>query len=170
MAPIYALFTDTAAGIEHIRSQQWQDFFVEEFLEQLDHAQIPFYQTLCVRQWLFLVLDMGVVGLATVVSSMALHLRQTASSNGIGLALVNLISLSQGITIAMRTWAECETSCAAVSRVLDFAKSTPKEPAPIEGGGHLGENWPENGRIEFESMSTAVQYVNSFLKFYGYLN
>lgn len=158
MTPIYTLCTEVVSGIVHIRAFQWQHFIVADFGRYLDHAQIPHYQMLCLQQWLFLVLDMSVVGIATVVVSLALCLRDKASANGLGLALVNLITFSQGMSAAIRQGAECETSLGAVTRIHNFATSTPMEPPTGASDAKISKAWPEKGGIEFTDVSIRYKY------------
>lgn len=157
MASIYNLFTESASGMEHIRAFKWQTFFEAELIEQLDEAQIPYYQMLCIQQWLFLMLDLGVCGLAVVVISLALFLPHQSSANGIGLALVNMIAFSKAVSVGLRTWAECETSLSAVLRIQDFSRLTPQEPRP-KNGGDANRLWPTRGAIQFDELSMRFEY------------
>lgn len=155
-APLYTLFNDTTLGIQHIRAFQWSSFYEEEFIERLDYAQRPFYQMLSIQQWLFLVLDLGIFVLATVVVTLALHLREDSSVNGLGLALVSVMRMSEEMSLCLRHWADAETSIGAVSRVLDYEESTPKErqltPDDDDDDDAIDSCWPEEGRLKFSKV------------------
>ncbi|CEJ86129.1 hypothetical protein VHEMI04016 [[Torrubiella] hemipterigena] len=154
-APLYTLFNETASGIQHIRAFKWTSFYQEELIETLDYAQRPFYQMLSIQQWLFLVLDLGVCALATVAVALGLYIRETSSANGLGLALISFIALSVEISLCLRHWADAETSIGAVSRVLDYEESTPKErqlTPDDDDDDAIDSCWPEEGRLNFSKV------------------
>lgn len=157
-APLYTLFDETIAGIQHIRAFKWTSSFKEELVECLDHAQKPLYQMLCIQQWLYLVLDLGVCGLATFVVSLGLDLPGSSSAYGVGLSLVCMIDLSVEIALCFHHWAAAETAIGAVSRVLEFEKSTPQELVPDDD---VDPGWPERGWLKFSKVIAKYNAVDS---------
>lgn len=165
MTPIYNLFTETASGIEHIRAFKWQAEFEKKLMEKLDAAQVPHYQMLCIQQWLYLVLDLGVCGLATIILCLAFLIPEQSSSNGVGLALVNMITVSQSVANGLRIWVDYETSLGAISRTQEFARLTPQEPQP-KNGGDANRLCPTHGAIKFDKISIRFEYANFKKNFY----
>lgn len=149
--PLITLVNETMAGIEQIRTSQWTSVFKQDLLKKLDYSQKAFYAMNSIQQWLFLMLDMSVVVLATALVAIALHIPHSSSANGLGLALVNMIGMSMELGHAMRYWAEGETCLGAVTRTREFQITTPQE--PLNGTNMVQPSWPEQGEIEFNSVS-----------------
>ena len=63
-------------------------------LKLLDTSQKPFYLLYMIQQWLALVLDLVGLGLALVVTGLAVKLREVVSPGFTGVALVQLIGFN----------------------------------------------------------------------------
>jgi ATP-binding cassette, subfamily C (CFTR/MRP), member 1 len=129
-----------------------------------------------IQQWLTLVLDLVSMGLALIVTGLAVKLRDVVSPGFTGLALVQII----GFNIMLQSlviWCESqyrwysgfgniadgsvlgtllETSIGAVSRVKTFATDTPSEALPAEIV-LPPEDWPARGLIEFRGVSASYK-------------
>ena len=92
--------------------------------------------------------------LAVILMVLIVKLRHSVSSGYVGLALLNVIGFSQSLAWIIRQWTSLETSIGAVSRLKNFAGTTPDENL-------LGENqlvpdsWPSCGAIEFKDLSAS---------------
>lgn len=146
-SPLYTHFTETASGLATIRAFGWQSNFKEKNLIHLDASQKPYYLLFCIQRWLNLVLDLFVAGIAVVLVLMATELRHTASGASVGLALVNVVNLSQSLSALINSWTTLETSLGAISRLKAFVDSTPDEDEglKIQSPSSI---WPEKGRVE----------------------
>ncbi|KAI0201172.1 P-loop containing nucleoside triphosphate hydrolase protein [Astrocystis sublimbata] len=112
----------------------------------------PFYLLLCIQRWLVLVLDLVVAGLAVLLMGLAVALRSTINPGLLGIALVQLTSLSLALTALVQFWTLLETSLGAIARIKDFSESTPSE-AITEESTEPPPNWPNHGALTFESVS-----------------
>ncbi|KAH8586615.1 putative multidrug resistance-associated protein [Bisporella sp. PMI_857] len=155
-APLYTHFFETLEGLHSIRAFGWSAPFRKQNVDFLRNSQKPLFLLAAIQIWLQFVLDCVVVALVLTVSCLSVTLRGNSNVGLVGLALFNLISLSQGLTNIIASWTQLETSIAAVSRIRDFCKSTPIEenstslstPAP---------DWPSSGIIAFENVSAAYE-------------
>ncbi|KAK2609358.1 hypothetical protein QQS21_002139 [Conoideocrella luteorostrata] len=125
--PLYTQFTELAAGLLHIRSFGWHAKYLSQSLAILDFSQRPFYYMFCIQRWLTLVIDLSVLGIATVLVSTALCIKDTTTQGAIGLALLNLVNFGVVIGRLVEVWVSLETSLGAISRIRSFAENTPIE-------------------------------------------
>ncbi|KAK8144941.1 hypothetical protein G3M48_005104 [Beauveria asiatica] len=74
-----------------------------------------------------------------------------------GIALVNMMSLSQSLASLIIFWTSLETSLGAVSRVKSFSEETPVEESP---DAPVAQNWPRSGHVQFNGVTAAhVNFV-----------
>ncbi|GJN76685.1 hypothetical protein PLIIFM63780_000171 [Purpureocillium lilacinum] len=153
-SPLYTQFTETAAGLQHIRAFGWQDDAMQRGLASLDHSQKPYYYMFCIQRWLMLVLDMLVMAIAVVLVTFALNFTHTSSQSAIGLALLNVITFGENLATLLDSWISLETSLGAIARLRSFTNETPVEtdPAPVLDAA-LPKNWPDRGRIDFQDVT-----------------
>lgn len=158
-APLFTLVNETVAGIEQIRASSSTTYTRQEMLAKLELSQKAYYMMFSIQQWLYLTLDMSVFVLATALVAFAVHLPHSSSPNGLGLALVNTIGLSQEIGSAIRYWADAETCIGALTRVLDFERTTPRESTSDKAS--VSPSWPEKGEIVFDNVSAQYDTESS---------
>ena len=151
----------------------------------MDEAQKPFYILACIQQWLALVLDLVVGGMAVVLVGVAVGIapdpdtsnddekkKMTAISAGaLGVSLVLVMTFNELIVQALQAWTRLETSIGAVARVRDFVRTTPKEEDPTatasyDNGGNTDDGgegrlagWPSRGEIKIEKICASYGYV-----------
>jgi len=157
-SPLYTQFTETAAGLQHIRAFGWQDDAMQRGLASLDHSQKPYYYMFCIQRWLMLVLDMLVMAIAVVLVTFALNFTHTSSQSAIGLALLNVITFGENLATLLDSWISLETSLGAIARLRSFTNETPVEtdPAPVLDAA-LPKNWPDRGRIDFQDVTAKYE-------------
>jgi ATP-binding cassette subfamily C (CFTR/MRP) protein 1 len=128
-SPMYTHFLETLSGLTTLRAFNWQSAWDEDSRELLDRSQRPVYMLYCIQRWLGLALDSMVAVCAILIITLATQLNQSASSSGgaLGVALVNLLTLSNMVSYLIRAWTDLETSIGAVLRVREFESSTPSE-------------------------------------------
>ncbi|KND87510.1 Multidrug resistance-associated protein 1 [Tolypocladium ophioglossoides CBS 100239] len=143
-SPLYTQFTETAAGVQHIRAFSWENECMAHSLTLLDHSQKPYYYMFCIQRWLTVVLDLFVLIIAVVLSA-------------IGLALLNVLNFGSGMSQLVDAWISLETSLGAIARLRTFLVKTPTEQEP-SGELELG-NWPQHGRIELRDVSARYKYA-----------
>ncbi|KAF5658143.1 ABC integral membrane type 1 [Fusarium denticulatum] len=133
-APLSTNFKETILGMNTIRAYggEFGSFLKEKHVKVLDDSQQPIYLLYTVQRWLSLVLDLVVACLATILIVVAVQTRSGTSGSDMGVALVNLTSFNQYLTMLIRCWASMETSLGAIARIKDFSHETPV----ADGCGH----------------------------------
>lgn len=157
-SPLYTHFTETAAGLEHIRCFGWQDKAMSRNIELLEYSQKPFYYMYTIQRWLTLVMDMTSLALATTVVIIVLRAKGVTTPAGFGLTFLNVISLGNGMTSFIERWTDMETSLGAIARLRSFLKMTPVEKSQNDCD-PVPEDWPQHGHIVMNHVSANYRYV-----------
>jgi ABC-type multidrug transport system fused ATPase/permease subunit len=152
-APLYAQFLETTEGLTTIRALHWQREFADQNAKLLDTSQKPFYTMYPIQQWLQVVLDLLMAGLATVLVTLAIFVSKKTSSGALGVALVNLLSFNAILTLLITNWTQLETSLGAIARVKQFVTNLQVKPARNEIA--CPEDWPREARVEFRRVSAS---------------
>ncbi|KJZ73968.1 hypothetical protein HIM_06636 [Hirsutella minnesotensis 3608] len=160
IAPLCTQFTETAAGMQHIRAFGWQADILAQSLRLLDRSQKPHYYMFCIQRWLMLVLDLCVLGVAVVLVAFALNFAQTTSKSAIGLALVHVIGFSENLSDLIEAWMEVETSLGALSRLRRFLEKTSPKKDSGANAYKLPEQWPQRGAIRLDSVTARYGCVS----------
>ncbi|KAM3456042.1 hypothetical protein MY3296_001911 [Beauveria thailandica] len=157
-APLYSHMIDTINGIVSIRAFGWFASYKAQYFQLLDECQKPFYLLLCIQRWLSVILGLTVTCMVTMLTALAVTVRgSTVSAGFTGIALVNMMSLSQSLASLIIFWTSLETSLGAVSRVKSFSEDTPVEESPDAPVAH---NWPTSGHVQFNGVTAAhVDFV-----------
>ncbi|KAI0543772.1 P-loop containing nucleoside triphosphate hydrolase protein [Xylaria curta] len=151
-APLFSQFIESLNGLVTIRAFGWTESYTNKTNRLLDQSQKPFYLLLCIQRWLVLVLDLVVAGLAIILVGLAVALRSKINPGLLGIALVQLTSLSHALTALVQFWTLLETSLGAIARIKDFSETTPEE-ALTEESSEPPSTWPIYGAVTFESVS-----------------
>ncbi len=148
-APVTSHVIETIRGTMSIRAYGWEGMYIAKLEKLLADCQKPFYLLLCIQRWLGLVLGLVVGVLAVLLTTVAVTVRGNAASAGfVGVALVNMMGLSQTLTALIVQWTNLETSLGAVSRIKSFSEDTPREAEPE---GRVDSLWPGNGAVSFDN-------------------
>ncbi|KAK4139084.1 P-loop containing nucleoside triphosphate hydrolase protein [Dichotomopilus funicola] len=152
-APLSAFLLETLQGIVSIRAFDRTGEFSAKNTELLNFSQKAHYTLVSVQVWLKMILDFVVTLLAIMVTTLAVTLRSDQSLGWLGLALVNLISLSTSFKYLITFWANLETSIGAVARIRRFNLDVEPEemfqlPPPHPA-------WPTEGGIEIERLTAS---------------
>lgn len=150
-APLYTHFLETIQGISTLRAFKWESRFDKKCQHLLNESQKAVYTLFCIQQWLVLVLDLVVGVVAVILICMVTSLKDRFSAASIGVALNLLLTFNQALTHAIKMWTMMETSIGAVSRIQDFAKSTPSEGRKFSH--QAPQDWPSRGAIEFYNVT-----------------
>jgi ATP-binding cassette subfamily C (CFTR/MRP) protein 1 len=154
---MYTHFLETLSGLSTLRAFDWELAWDERSRELLDRSQRPVYMLYCIQRWLGLALDSMAAVCAISIITLATQLNQSASSSGgaLGVALVNLLILSNMLSYLIRAWTDLETSIGAVLRVREFESSTPSEIVPSESQELPDSDWPQYGAIKFQNVDAS---------------
>lgn len=120
----------------------------------LDTSQKPFYLLYMIQQWLSFVLDVVAMGLALVITGLAVQLREVVSPGFTGVALVTVIQFNITLQSLVTWWTTLETSIGAVSRVRTFTTKTESENLPGETV-TPPKAWPSQGLVEFRNIQAS---------------
>lgn len=150
--PLYTRITETADGLEHIRSFGWETKVFEKTLVLLDQSQKPFYYLLSIQRWLVLVLDLNVTAIGTMLVFIAVMWPTTASQPSLGLALIGTLGYSHAVTYLTNQWTTLETSLGAVARLRTFVKYTPTE-RDASDAIEQAPDFPRQGNVQFSNIS-----------------
>ncbi|KAK3192622.1 hypothetical protein K4F52_001421 [Lecanicillium sp. MT-2017a] len=153
--PIYTLYTEMAAGLEHIRAFGWQSTFTSELMQALDNSQKPYYYTFAVQRWLELSIDMSSLALAVVLVSITTIYKDSTSEAAMGLTMLNLVTFGNMLNLAVVAWSTLETALGAVMRFRHFVDSTPSE--NVGDDIQLPTRWPRSGNIVFSNVTAKYQ-------------
>ncbi|TWU72314.1 hypothetical protein ED733_000129 [Metarhizium rileyi] len=151
-APIYKLFIETIQGVSTIRAFGWTSAFNQRLSDALNQSQKPFYILYCIQQWLALVLDLTVGGLAVVIIASATAATNTVTAGALGVALVLVLQFSSLLAQSIQAWTRLETSIGAVARVQQYVKEVPAE---LAGSGPLPLEWPSSGAVCFQEVDAS---------------
>lgn len=153
-SPLYSHFMETIAGLVTIRAFSWQDDLIRVNERSLDSSQRPFYLLYMIQRWLNLVLDLMTSGLAIVLTAVAIATKGSSGTGFAGIALYNIMTLSNAMRAAVNVWTILETSIGAVSRIRNFQEQTASESLPRESK-TPPENWPSLGELRLENVTAA---------------
>ncbi|KAI5924553.1 ABC transporter-like protein [Camillea tinctor] len=152
-SPLYTHFLETLHGLATIRSFGWSDAHNEMNHRLVDSSQQPVYLLYMVQRWLQLALELMIAVTAIVLIAVAVRFQST-STQFIGVALVNLMSISQELKMIVINWATLETSLGAIARTKTFAEKTPNENQAGETD-KPDASWPKIGRVQLSGISAS---------------
>lgn len=152
-APLFAHFIETLSGISTIRSYAWEEQYQSKSRTLTNSSQKPLYLLFSLQRWLELVIGLSVAGFAVVLSGVVVAVTDTNSLGAgfVGLALLNLVTLSENLQALILQWTVLETSIGAVARIRDFEMNATSENKEGESG-VPPEDWPNNGVVEFRNV------------------
>lgn len=159
-APLLSHFMESASGLLTLRGLGWTTSYSVRVIQLLDTAQKPYYLLLCVQQWLVFILDLIVAALAVMVTGLAIALRSWLNAGFLGLALVNLMSISLSLTNLVQQWTLLETSLGDIARIKDFCTNTPTENANAEFE-VPSTSWPNRGALHLETVCASYRQVST---------
>ncbi|KAJ3488621.1 hypothetical protein NLG97_g6170 [Lecanicillium saksenae] len=153
-APVYSQFLETLAGLPTLRAFGWASAAMQKNHELVDRSQRPFYLLIIVQKWLIMVLDLVTACLAFLIVGFAVYLRDKVSVGLTGVALVQLISMSQALNMLIQFWTSVETSIGAVARIKNFTEETADENKPTETT-QPPESWPAAGEVIISNLTAS---------------
>lgn len=152
-APMLDMATAAIEGRVTIRSLQQESYLASLLRDRVYHAVLGSYIFNSIQTWITLMVRMLNACLATVVAAVVISLPASSRSVGWGgLALVNIISISQEAFLLLTWWTRFESGMASMERIHEYTHETPQErTALLEAS--IASSWPEKGEIEIEQLS-----------------
>lgn len=165
LAPLISHCQETVSGCTTIRAFGWQKHAIDKNFELLDSSQKASYLMFCIQRWLNVVMDLLTAAIAVVVVALAMGLRETSSAGSIGVALINVLSFSQNITVLVTAWTTMETSLGAIARIKNFEADTASEDHQEQQlAPKLPASWPDAGQVTVSGAFVAYDSDTTVLK------
>ncbi|KAF2470392.1 putative ABC multidrug transporter [Lindgomyces ingoldianus] len=151
-SPLYTHFIDTLKGIATLRASGFLSKELEKNARLIDASQRPAYFLLMIQQWLNCVVDVVVMIMAVVLTTLAVQLR--SHSGFTGASLVSLMQFGESLSGIVIFYTQLETSLGAIGRLKNFDETVMPEGNQDENV-VPAEQWPHNGHIEFKGVSAS---------------
>ncbi|KAK7966405.1 P-loop containing nucleoside triphosphate hydrolase protein [Apiospora aurea] len=154
-APIVSLFLDTIQGLTTIRAFGWSQAYIRKSLSLLDTSQKPIYLLFCIQRWLLLVLSLTVAALQILAVGIAIATKSNSNAGLVGLAIIQIATLTEALSMLIIQWTEVETTLGAVTRIFQFTQDMPRDDQRrgTEKGVVTDSTFAATGSIVFEDIS-----------------
>jgi ABC-type multidrug transport system fused ATPase/permease subunit len=110
-----------------------------------------------IQQWLNLVLDVVVMIMAVILTTLAVRLHSNAGFAGA--SMVSLMSFGENLSGIVISYTKLETSLGAISRLKTFQTDVKPE-GQDEEDVFPQRNWPSSGSIDLRNVSASYEYEN----------
>ncbi|KAI0105969.1 putative ABC multidrug transporter [Daldinia grandis] len=151
-SPLYTHFLDTLKGITTLRAFGFLPEDVRKNARLINSSQRPAYLLAMVQQWLNLVLDLVVMVMAAVLTTLAVRLH--SNSGFAGASLVTLMNFGENLSGIVIYYTRLETSIGAIARLKTFNESVRPEDKDEEDI-IPPEQWPQSGEVELKGVSAS---------------
>ncbi|KAH0165268.1 P-loop containing nucleoside triphosphate hydrolase protein, partial [Aureobasidium melanogenum] len=151
-APLCTHFLETVTGVATIKSFGWAKAYREKNEKLLEESQTPYYLLESVQNWLSLILNLVVAGLATVTMAIVVKLRASRDAGYVALALINIMDIGPTLEMLVVAWTQLETSMGAIARMKEFIESTPEEE---QGEVSPPADWMTEGSISITNLEAS---------------
>ena len=155
-SPLYTQFNETVEGIITIRALGWHPCMRQETKRMLDISQRPLYLLISIQQWLTLVLNLLVAGLAMLIVGLIIPLRNVLEPAYLGFALSNIMTLGENLRNLIVWWMKLETAIGAVKRIQTFSSETACEACTVKEQ-LLSDFRPSHGEVRFISFTASYE-------------
>ncbi|KAH7101139.1 P-loop containing nucleoside triphosphate hydrolase protein [Auriculariales sp. MPI-PUGE-AT-0066] len=144
--PLFRSFNTGISGLVTIRAFGAEELIAKQTASHLDSSQLPMYYRYAGIRFLRTMLAYCTLVIAVLVASLAVGLRSSTNAGFLGVALSQLVSLSQAFQNLILAWTRVENGAVSVERVRAITQA-PVELKPTTGG------WPSVGKIEFRNVT-----------------
>lgn len=127
---------------------------MQKNVDLINTSQRPAYLLLMIQSWLGLVLDLMVMVMATVLTTLAVRLH--SNSGFAGASLVSLMSFGDNLSGIVIFYTQLETSIGAIARLKTFSDGVKPEDRDEEDV-IPPEQWPLKGVVELKGVSAAYE-------------
>ncbi|KAF7591124.1 hypothetical protein BBP40_001960 [Aspergillus hancockii] len=149
-SPLYTHFLDTLKGITTLRAFGFLPDDVQKNARLIDSSQRPAYLLLMIQEWLNLVLDLVVMVMAVILTSLSVRLH--SNSTFAGASLFSLMSFGENLSGIVMFYTKLETSIGAIARLKTFNETVKPEDRDEEDI-VPSEQWPQSGAVELTGVS-----------------
>ncbi|KAH8673178.1 putative ABC multidrug transporter [Ilyonectria robusta] len=151
-SPLYTHFLDTVKGIATLRAFGFVPDDILKNARLINSNQRPAYLLAMIQQWLNLVLDLVVMVMAAVLTTLAVRLHSNAGFAGA--SLVSLMSFGENLSGIVIFYTKLETSIGAIARLKAFNENVKPEDKDEEDI-VPAEEWPQRGVVELKGVSAS---------------
>ncbi|KAK9770744.1 hypothetical protein SCAR479_12535 [Seiridium cardinale] len=149
-SPLYTHFLDTLKGVTTVRAFGFVAEDIRKNARLVDSSQRPAYLLLMIQSWLNFVLDLVVMFMAAILTTLAVLLH--SKSGFAGASLVTLMSFGDTLSGIVTFYTALETSIGAIARLRTFNEDV--KPEDREEEDILPpEEWPQTGVVELNGVS-----------------
>ncbi|KAJ5783587.1 ABC multidrug transporter [Penicillium psychrosexuale] len=149
-SPLYAHFLDIVRGIVTLRAFGFLPDDLQKNAQLVNSSQRPAYLLPMIQEWLNLVLNITVMVIAVVMTSLAVRLH--SSTAFAGASLYSLMSFGDSLSGTVIFYTKLETSIGAISRLKSFNETVIPEDREYEDI-IPGEEWSQRGTVELKGVS-----------------
>ncbi|KAL4906327.1 hypothetical protein BDW74DRAFT_177341 [Aspergillus multicolor] len=157
-SPLYTHFIDTIKGIATLRASGFLHHETRKNTHLVDSSQRAAYLLLMIQEWLNIILNLVVMVLAAVLTTLAIRLQ--SNSAFAGASLFSLMSFGQNLSGIVTSYTQLETSIGAIARLKVFNESTESEEKEDEDI-IPPEEWPEKGAVEIRGVNARYGAINA---------
>ncbi|KAG9435895.1 multidrug resistance-associated protein lethal [Apis mellifera carnica] len=152
-SPVFAHLSATLEGLPTVRAFNAQEILTKEFDEHQDLHSSAWYIFISSSRAFAFWLDFFCVIYITLVTLSFLLLDTAAGKGNVGLAITQSLGLTGMFQWGMRQSTELENQMTSVERVLEYTNLESEPPFESTPDKKPKENWPDEGKIEFQNVS-----------------
>ncbi|EAW21065.1 putative ABC transporter [Aspergillus fischeri NRRL 181] len=158
-SPLYTHFLDTLKGIATLRAFGFIPDDIHKNARLVDSSQRAAYLLLMIQEWLNLLLNLVVMVMAAVLTTLAVRLH--SNSAFAGASLYSLMTFGESLSGIVIYYTRLETSIGAIARLKTFNETVTPEDRDGPGEEDIVPdiNWPDRGLVELRGVS--AQYKST---------
>ncbi|KGO75559.1 ABC transporter, transmembrane domain, type 1 [Penicillium italicum] len=151
-------FAETVEGIATIRAFGWENAYALENSRTLDASQMPTYTLYALEQWLMLVVDLIVAGVALLNVAFIITFTSAMTVGDVGISMNVILMLNVVLTILIQSSANFDTSLGVIARIRSFATTVAPKSQHMQDH-PIPESWSSNSEIDPRDI--IADYVNT---------
>lgn len=162
-SPIFSHLLESVAGVETIKAFDQLKRFEDTNNKLTGNFIKVQFTMLCCARWLSMRLQ--TISAFIVYTSSLFILSTIGTKHQInpgmaGFILINALSITSGMNVIVRGWADIEAKSVSVERVIEYCNLTPEAPEIVAEYRPPAKSWPANGAVEFKNYYT--KYRDNF--------
>ncbi|XP_066159001.1 probable multidrug resistance-associated protein lethal(2)03659 [Euwallacea fornicatus] len=158
-SPLVGHLNASMEGLTTIRAYKAEDVLKDEFDKHQDLANSTYYMVATTSAAFGFAMDIAAATFVVSIVLILLFVDIHISVGDVGLALTQVMMLTQFLQWAVRHWAELENCMTSVERALEYTEIKQEE----SKGGAVND-WPKYGSIEYQSVGLSYNSSAAVLK------
>ncbi|ORY47490.1 P-loop containing nucleoside triphosphate hydrolase protein [Rhizoclosmatium globosum] len=156
-SPLYAHVSESMTGVATIRAYRVQPRFISKTDTLIDTNNTPYYLQTTGARWLGIRLEIIGNLLILFTALFGVISRETINPAMIGLALSYVLQVTQLLSLCIRQFTDAEVQLVSIERMNYYASHIETEPPGTIDSTLPPQNWPSEGKIEFDNLSMRYQ-------------